>query len=89
MKIRTILFIFPILFFFCQGCRWNDDFRSRVQPRYLELAPRPTLNQDSKDYVGDEAPFKEEDGEKDALKAIDGLSPIPSVPEYPAGVGVP
>lgn len=67
------------------GCKWQDDFRERAQPQLMEPPPRPTLNSDSIDYEGN--PIQEEEYiEKEMpLPAIDNLSKIPEVPEYPAG----
>ena len=75
-------------FLYLEGCKWRDDFRDRAQPQLLEQGPRPTLNPDSIDYTGN--PIKEEARiEKETeLPCIDGLSDIPEVPEYPAGVGL-
>lgn len=71
-----------------EGCKWRDDFRDRAQPQLLEQAPRPTLNPDSIDYMGNPI-LEEEITEKcTELPSIDGLSEIPEVPEYPAGVWV-
>lgn len=68
------------------GCKWQDDFRDRAQPQLLEAAPRPTLNPDSDDYRGNPI-WEEEAIQREAdLPCIDGVSPIPEVPEYPAGV---
>lgn len=69
------------------GCLWRDDFRDRLQPQPLEPGPRPTLNPESLDYAGD--PILEQIIEEKTmlLPAIDGLSTIPELPEYPAGVG--
>lgn len=75
-----------------QGCKWNDDFRSREQPgylqqpQYLEPPPRPTLNPESEDYRGDDTHQTEDDERNTPMPAIDGLSPIPEVPEHPAGL---
>lgn len=77
-----------------QGCKWRDDFRGREQPQPLEQTPVPTLNADSDEYVGDRIAKEYADDitrerQEDAptsLPDIDGLSRIPEVPEYPAGV---
>jgi len=70
-----------------QGCKWNDDFRSREQPgylqqpQYLEPPPRPTLNKESEDYQGDDTHKTEDDERNTHMPAIDNLSPIPEVQE--------
>jgi hypothetical protein len=75
-----------------QGCRWNDDFRSREQPSYLqqpqyvEPLPQPTLNRESEDYEGDDTHKTEDDERNTKMPQIDGRSPIPPVPRYPAGL---
>ncbi len=69
-----------------QGCRWRDDFRDAQQPQYLEQLPAPTLNVDSKDYEGDDTHVLEDIERYTPLPDIDGLSRIPEVPEYPAGM---
>lgn len=67
------------------GCKWRDDFRDRAQPQMLEQPERPTLNVDSTDYTGN--PIKEEERVQRApLPAIDDLSVIPEVPDYPCGL---
>jgi hypothetical protein len=68
------------------GCLWRDDFRDRLQPQPLEQPLRPTLNPESLDYVGD--PIMEEicEDRMMQLPAIDSLSTIPELPDYPAGV---
>lgn len=72
-----------------QGCKWVDDFRERERPQYLELPPRATLNPDAKDYKGDDTHCDEDDAEMAAerdLPYIDEVSPIPEVPDHPAGI---
>lgn len=70
-----------------QGCKWVDDFRERQQPQYLERVTRPTLNPYSVDYKGDDTHCEEDEAMSTSLPEIDELSPIPDVPEHPAGVG--
>lgn len=80
------IIIAVILVSLITGCKWRDDFRERQQPQYLEQSDRPTLNRDSLDYKGDDTHKAQEDEKATALPSIDGLSPIPEVPEYPSGV---
>ncbi len=74
-----------------QGCKWNDDFRAREQPgylqqpQYLEPPPRPTLNVESEDYKGNDTDQTAEE-EREPIPSIDGLSPIPEIQEYPPGL---
>ncbi len=74
-----------------QGCKWNDDFRAREQPSYLQQPqylvppPSPTLNVESEDYQGDDTGETAEI-ENAPLPAIDALSPIPEIREYPPGL---
>lgn len=79
--IVTSLILGPV-----QGCKWHDDFRDRQQPQILENNPRPTLNPDSKDYLGDDTHIMEDIDKNTPMPDIDALSPIPEVPEYPAGI---
>lgn len=73
-----------------QGCKWNDDFRAREQPtylqqpQYLEPPPRPTLNRESEDYRGDDTNKTEEDEKNTHMPEID--TPIPPIQEYPPGL---
>ena len=71
---------------FLQGCLWNDDFRSRVQPTHDIPEPKATFNEDSKYYVGDEVakPGPQDDAD---LEAIDDLSEIPELPDKPTPSG--
>lgn len=75
-----------------QGCKWQDDFRAREQPSYLQQTqslqppPKPTLNKDSEDYQGDDTNLTEQQERATKLPAIDSRNVIPEVPEYPAGV---
>ncbi|MBS0290841.1 MAG: hypothetical protein JSS07_12505 [Proteobacteria bacterium] len=72
-----------------QGCRWNDDFRSREQPtylqqpQYLEPPPSPTLNVESEDYQGNDTGQTAQEIRETPLPDIDGLSPIPEIQEAP------
>ena len=63
------------------GCKWKDDFRGRLQPQQQLLEPKPTFNEDSSQYVGDELAkgIKTEV----PLESIDELSEIPELPEHP------
>lgn len=91
-KIIMLTIFFVILG--ASGCRWQDDFRAREQPyylqqpQYIEPTPRPTLNKDSDDYLGNDLNKKEHDEKATQMPSIDGLSKIPELPEYPAGVEV-
>lgn len=65
------------------ACKWRDDFRDRQQPNYMEpQTSRPTLNRDSIDYQEEDSDSQE----KADLPAIDELSQIPELPQYPTGV---
>lgn len=70
------------------ACKWNDDFRTRQQPQYVELPAKPTLNEDSDQYVGDKV-AKEVSGEPTAtdisIPELDQRSTIPELPEHPVG----
>jgi hypothetical protein len=74
-----------------QGCKWQDDFRTREQPAYLQQpqyvrpVPKPTLNVDSRDYQGDDTNKTANELKRTKLPAIDGRSPIPALPDHPAG----
>lgn len=68
-----------------QGCKWVDDFRERQQPQYLERVTRPTLNPDSVDYKGDDTHCEEDNEALTPVPEIDEISPIPEVPNHPAG----
>ena len=63
------------------GCSWRDDFRQRVQPQALGEKPKPTFNQDSLYYVGDEVAYPEDPAELVDMDQVDGLSEIPPLPE--------
>ena len=66
------------------GCRWQDDFRSREHPRVSEPEYKPTFNSDSPYYVGDDVASGREVQKEVPLDDIDGLSNIPEVPEHPS-----
>jgi hypothetical protein len=84
---KGIMVAFCMLSLVClSGCLWRDDFRDRAQPQLLVQDPRPTLNPDSIDYRGDPLHQDPEIERCTELPDIDGLSEIPEVPEYPAGV---
>ncbi len=69
------------------GCRWNDDFRSRIQPQPKTLEPEPTFNVDSPDYVGDDVAHGLRDTSQDELvEPIDELSDIPDLPDSPTPI---
>ncbi len=92
MKRHLLILLATFSVLSAQGCKWNDDFRSREQPTYLQqpqyvkLPPRPTLNKESKDYVGDDTNKTEEDERNTHMPAIDDKYEIPPVPRYPAGL---
>lgn len=67
------------------GCKWRDDFRDREQPQMLVQPERATLNMDSTDYTTNPI-WEEEVIQQAPLPAIDNLSIIPEVPEYPCGL---
>ena len=78
-----------IMLFALFGCKWRDDFRTRQQPIYGELPPKPTLNEDSEQYVGDKVAHEIEGKPAESsvvIPEIDDRKPIPEVPEQPAGV---
>lgn len=82
MKLALTLIFGMVVSLSLQGCKWRDDFRSRVHPQYQEEEPEPTFNRDSDYYVGDEVVTgKRKDGPK--LEAIDELSEIPELPDKP------
>lgn len=86
MENQIIILMATLLLLTLQGCKWRDDFRERQQPQYFEPTGRPTLNHDSIDYVGDDTHLEEDVEKSTPLPSIDRLSPIPEVPEYPAGI---
>ena len=83
---KWLLILFSLLPL--SACKWNDDFRTRQQPQYGELPATPTLNEDSKQYVGDKV-AREVSGEPTktdiAIPELDQRSPIPELPEHPVG----
>lgn len=82
MKSFRLLTLVALLALTVIGCKWQDDFRSRVHPQHENPAPRPTFNEDSEEYVGDEmAKGRKPSGPE--LKAIDDLSTIPELPDEP------
>lgn len=72
-----------------QGCKWQDDFRAREQPTYLQQTqyvkpiPKPTLNVDSKYYQGDDTGRTEKEIKNTHMPSIDERSPIPPIQEDP------
>lgn len=72
-----------------QGCKWQDDFRAREQPSYLQQPqylkpiPKPTLNVDSKDYQGDDTARTANEIKNTRMPAIDNREPIPPIQEDP------
>lgn len=68
------------------ACKWRDDFRSRIQPQYQEQEPKPTFNEDSDDYVGDEIAKGARPDDEPELDEIDELSDIPELPDRPSSM---
>jgi hypothetical protein len=72
-----------------QGCKWQDDFRAREQPTYLQQpqylkpVPKPTLNVDSKDYQGDDTGRTAKEIKNTRMPSIDDRKPIPPIWEDP------
>jgi hypothetical protein len=66
------------------GCRWNNDFRSRLQPEYGEGALEPTMTDESVRLDAAQAQSRqdEQDNAKH-LEKIDSLSKIPPLPDNP------
>ncbi|MBS0287655.1 MAG: hypothetical protein JSR17_10185 [Proteobacteria bacterium] len=91
-KKENIIMLAALGLIVIQGCKWNDDFRAREQPgylqqpQYLEPPPRPTLNVESEDYQGDDTDQTVKEERDTKMPAIDDLSPIPEIQEYPAGL---
>lgn len=84
---KWLLILFTLLPL--SACKWNDDFRGRQRPQYVELPAKPTLNADSEQYVGDKV-AKEVSGKPATSTAVpipelDQRSPIPELPEHPVG----
>lgn len=81
-----IMAILPIMV----GCKWQDDFRGRVQPQYGDLPAEPTLNRDSEQYIGDKRASELEgmidETEEVSIPEIDERSNIPALPEHPIGI---
>ncbi len=82
MMVKKSLCLVAAFSFLVVGCKWNDDFRSRLHPQYEEPKPEATFNEDSDAYVGDNIAKGQRKGEPE-LEAIDGLSDIPELPESP------
>jgi hypothetical protein len=78
----VLISVLGCLTFSLAGCKWRDDFRSRLQPQYQERDVKPTFNEDSDDFVGEEyiTGRSKDDPE---LESIDELSDIPELPERP------
>jgi len=82
-KHLSLIILVSVSLLACQGCKWRDDFRQREQPQYFEATIKPTLNQDSLDYIGNDTNWQEQVEESTPMPDIDDLSPIPPVPDEP------
>jgi hypothetical protein len=90
---EKIIMLTALAMIVIQGCRWNDDFRQREQPTYLQqpqylepLPHSPTLNVESDDYEGDDTNETRWIQRNTPLPAIDERSPIPEIQEFPPGL---